>query len=85
MKIEGEFDSDDVIYLKLIAEDGESVTYYIPTSSTDYTAMCTVTLREEQRFVTYYINETNLEGYFHIYIVINGREYNTYTHVTFVE
>jgi len=82
LKIEGEFDSNDVIYLKLVS-DQETIVYHIPTSSTDYTAMCTVTLRGDQRFVTYYINETNLQGYFQIYIIINGREYNSYQHVTF--
>lgn len=84
LKIEGEFDPDDVIYLKLVAGD-KTLYYDVPTSTTDYTAMCTVTLRGDQRFVTYYINETNLEGHFQIYIIINGREYNTYQHVTFHE
>jgi len=82
LKIEGEFDSNDVIYLKLVSDE-ETIVYDVPTSTTDYTAMCTVTFRGDQRFVTYYINETNLEGYFQIYIIINGREYNSYQHVTF--
>ena len=84
LEIEGEFDADDVIYLRLLSDD-EEIVYYIPTSQTDFTAMCTVTLRGDQRFVTYYINETDLQGNFQIFIVINGREYNTYQHVTFVE
>lgn len=82
LKVEGEFDSNDVIYLKLVSDE-DTIVYHIPTSATNYTAMCTVTLRGDQRFVTYYINETNLQGYFQIYIVINGREYNSYQHVTF--
>ncbi len=85
LQFEGKFDSDDVIYLKFVSNNDEEVIYYVPTSTTDFTAMCTVTLREDQRFVTFYINETNLQGYFHIYIIINGREYNSYQHVTFDE
>ena len=37
----------------------------------------------EEQLITYFINETNIEGDFQVYLVINGREYNTYRHVLF--
>lgn len=77
-------DRNDVIYLVFqeVTSD-QKITYKIPTSRTAYTAMCSATFQGDERQITYYINETNLTGSYDIYLVINGREYNTYYHVDF--
>jgi arylsulfate sulfotransferase len=82
LMLQGQFDRNDEIYIKLVGTN-QTLSYYVPTSKTDYTAMCTVTFLGDERFVTYYINETNIVGNYNIFLVINGREYNTYQHVTF--
>lgn len=82
LEFKGEFQQADLIYLRLVS-DTDELLYRVPTSRTDYTAMCTVTFQGDDRFVTYYINETNVSGDYKIYLIINGREYNTYNNVIF--
>ena len=79
--VNGTFDRNDEIYIVL--RNNIDFQYQIPTSNTAYTAMCLGTFIGDSRELTYYINETNLEGEYEIYLVVNNVEYNTYQHVTF--
>lgn len=82
LRVDIKLDKDDLVYL--ILQDGDlKLTYHVPTSRTAYTAMCTSTFQGDERYITYYINETNITGDFDVYIVINGREYHTYKDVEF--
>lgn len=82
LKFDIKIDRTDEVYLLLVSGD-EKIVYSIPTSRTAFTAMCSATFQGDERFITYYINETNLTGDYDVYLVINGREYNTYGHVIF--
>ncbi len=79
--VNGQFDREDEIYI--ILRNTIDFQYRIPTSNTAYTAMCLGTFIGDSRELTYYINETNLEGKYEIYLVVNNTEYNTYQHVVF--
>lgn len=82
--VKGTFDKDDTIYIAFKTEDETEVLYYhIPTSNTAYTAMCLGTFIEDSREIIYYINETNIEGRYELFLIVNGEEYNTYQHVVF--
>ena len=84
LKIDITLDREDVIYIVMVSDD-ERIMYHVPTSRTAYTAMCTATFSGDERLITYYINETNLDGDYDIYLIVNGREYHTYKHVEFTE
>jgi hypothetical protein len=80
--IEGIFNRYDEIYLILQNDNGEIV-YYIPTSRTAYTAMCTSVYENDSRFLTFYINEVGVDGTYSVYLNINGHKYDTYQEVVF--
>lgn len=85
LRVDISLDREDEIYVILVSDMGERLEYHIPTSRTAFTAMCTATFTGDERQITYYINETNISGDFDVYVVVNGREYNTYKHVEFNE
>lgn len=80
--IEGIFNRYDEIYL-ILQHNTEEIVYYIPTSRTAYTAMCTSVYENDSRFLTYYINEEGVSGTYSVFININSHTYDTYQEVEF--
>ena len=80
--IEGIFNRYDDIYL-ILQNETEEIVYYIPTSRTAYTAMCTSVYQDDYRFLTFYINEEGVSGTYSVYININTHKYDTYQEVEF--
>jgi arylsulfate sulfotransferase len=82
LMIRANLDSDDEVYIILVKEE-ERLVYEMPTSGDSINHICLVEMIDEDQYITYYINETNVTGDYNIFIVINGREFNTYQHVEF--
>lgn len=80
--VEGIFNRYDEIYVMLEGKE-ETLSYHIPTSKSAYTAMCSAVFQGDERLLTYYINEQDITGNYRIYLVINGKKYDTYKDVEF--
>jgi hypothetical protein len=82
LAISAEFDPDDEVYV-VLRNDDQTLTYFVPTNNDSILNPIVIEKMDDKQIVTFYINETNVQGDFNIFLVINGREYNTYQHVEF--
>ncbi len=80
--VQGVFDKDEIVYL-VLENDSNRYEYFITTSSNTYTAMCTIIIDGDERYVTYRINEEELSGTYNIFLYVDGHKYNSYKKVTF--
>lgn len=82
LELKGIFKKNESIYISLENSLEEHI-YKINLSNNTFTAMCIAIFEEEDSHITYYINEENIRGIYHIYLYIDGHKYNTYEKVVF--
>lgn len=80
--IEGTFNKDSSIYLVLENSSGVNQ-YYIPAKASSYEIICNDECVEGLVGITYYVNEEGMFGKYNVYLIIDGKKYNTYKTVTF--
>ncbi len=80
--INGIFNKDEIIYI-VLQNKFQTLEYHMPTSSNAYTAMCIGSYLDDERYLTFFINEEDIFGKFNIFIYVDGHKYNTYENVSF--
>lgn len=82
LMVNGSFNKGDIVYLVL---DGYGVTrrYLIPTVSQTFSPVYLDQHDDGTIDISYFINEEGISGRYDIYIIINGKEYDTYKNVIF--
>lgn len=80
--IQGTFDQNQLVYLVLENSYG-SKEYLIPINTDVFSAICFDDCHDEQLDITFFVNEEGMNGKYNIFIIIDGKKYNTYKSVIF--
>ena len=80
--IKGLFNQGQNIYI-ILENSNEKRQYLIPTVENSFLAVCFDECHDGTLEVSYFINEEGVSGKYNIYIIIDGKKYNTYKSVVF--
>lgn len=78
----GNFEIGEKVFL-VLKGNNETLQYLIPTEENPFALVCIEVCDDDLIEVVYFINEEGVSGKYNIYLVMNGKEYNTYKNVTF--
>ncbi len=80
--VNGSFNQGEIIYL-ILENSNETRQYFVPTVENSFFGICIDECHDGVLEITYFVNDEGVSGKFNIYIVIDGKKYNTYKSVIF--
>ncbi len=80
--IQGTFDQSQSIYLVLENSYG-SKEYLIPVNNDVFSAICFDECHDGKLDITFFVNEEGVNGKYNVFIIIDGKKYNTYKTIVF--